>query len=325
MTSMKRFSNCCNFVKTALARIHKVASENRLSPLVSVVMPTYNHANYISLAIDSVQSQTYTNWELIIVDNFSDDGTLDLVKNYSQDARIKFLQLNNYGIIAKSRNLGITTATGSWVAFLDSDDVWFPNKLQTISTYLNDRSDLIYHHMIMFDENSQKLKNEKIRSRKLGLPILMDLLLNGNTIATSSVVVRKRCILEIGGMNESQELIGTEDYNTWLRISKISDQFTLVPKYLGAYRSHTFNLSKEKEFGPPYAASHEFLSLLTDREKELLDLNYSYTGIRVKFGNRKFKGLKSDLITLFREGTFLYKVKSLLFLLWLLLISRRIE
>lgn len=302
-----------------------MASENRLSSLVSVVMPTYNHANYISLAIDSVRSQTYTNWELIIVDNFSDDGTLDLIKNYSPDARIKFLQINNNGIIAKSRNLGINNAAGSWVAFLDSDDVWFPNKLQTISTYLNDRSDLMYHHMIVTDKNSQKLKNEKIRSRKLGLPILTDLLLNGNTIATSSVVVRKRCILEIGGMDESQELIGTEDYNTWLRISKISDRFTLVPKYLGAYRLHTSNLSKEGEFSPPYAATREFLPLLSNREKELLDLNYFYTGIRVKFRNKKFKGLKSDLITLFRKGTFLNKVKSLLFLVWLLLISCRIE
>lgn len=295
-----------------------MASDNRLSPLVSVVMPTYNHANYISLAIDSVQSQTYTNWELIIVDNFSDDGTLDLVKNYSQDARIKFLQMNNYDIIAKSRNLGITSATGSWVAFLDSDDIWVPNKLQTISTYLNDRSDLIYHHMIVFDENSQVLKSKKIRSRKLDSPVLKDLLLNGNTIATSSVVVRKRCLLEIGGMNESKELIGTEDYNAWLRISKISDRFTLVPKYLGAYRSHTLNLSKQNIFKPPSCAVNEFLPLLTDHERFLLNLNHSYTAIRTKFIDRNYRGLRFELYKLIRRGTYLYKLKSVFMLLVLL-------
>lgn len=295
-----------------------MTSENRLSPLVSVVMPTYNHANYISHAINSVQSQTYTNWELIIVDNFSDDGTLDLVMNYSQDPRIKFLQINNDGIVAKSRNLGINSATGSWVAFLDSDDVWFPSKLETISTYLNDKSDLIYHHMTVIDINSQKLKSKKIRSRKLGSPILTDLLLNGNTIATSSVVVRKRCILEIGGMNESQELIGTEDYNTWLRISRISDRFTLIPKYLGAYRSHTLNLSKQNIFKPPSCAVNEFLSLLTDHERFLLNLNHSYTAIRTKFINRNYRGLRFELYKLIRRGTYLYKLKSLFMLLVLL-------
>jgi glycosyltransferase involved in cell wall biosynthesis len=292
-----------------------MTSKNMLNQLVSIVMPTYNHANYISLAVDSVRSQTYTNWELIIVDNFSDDGTLDLIKNYSQDARVKLLQINNDGIVAKSRNMGINNAAGSWVAFLDSDDVWFPNKLQTISTYLNDRSDLIYHHLNVFDENSKVLRRKKIRSRKLDSPILKDLLLNGNTIATSSVVVRKRCLLEIGGMNESKELIGTEDYSTWLRISKTSDRFTLVPKYLGAYRSHSLNLSKQSVSKLPFCAVNEFLPLLTEYERFHLNLNHSYTTIRMKFVDRNFQGLKLELYELIRSGTYLHKLKSIFMLL----------
>jgi glycosyltransferase involved in cell wall biosynthesis len=84
-------------------------------------MPTYNHAKFINLAVSSVLAQTFVNWELIIIDNFSTDETIELLDAYS-DERIKILQINNQGSIARSRNLGITSAKAEWIAFLDSDD-----------------------------------------------------------------------------------------------------------------------------------------------------------------------------------------------------------
>ena len=97
---------------------------------VSIILPTYNRASsYLKEAIDSVINQSYMNWELIVIDNNSTDNTIDLVKSYKSN-KIFIYQINNNGVIAKSRNLGIEKSSGDYVAFLDSDDFWYKNKLQ---------------------------------------------------------------------------------------------------------------------------------------------------------------------------------------------------
>ena len=97
--------------------------------LVSVIMPTYNHGRYIGEAIDSVIAQSYSNWELIIVNNYSSDDTGTVVSSYT-DTRISIFNFSNSGIVARSRNYGISIARGAYVAFLDSDDIWLPRKLE---------------------------------------------------------------------------------------------------------------------------------------------------------------------------------------------------
>ena len=92
-------------------------------PFVSVVIPTYNHAKFLGKALESVIYQTYRNWEVIVIDNKSTDGTRQVIENY-KDPRIQYFKISNDGIIAKSRNLGINVAKGEWIAFLDSDDWW---------------------------------------------------------------------------------------------------------------------------------------------------------------------------------------------------------
>ena len=89
------------------------------SPLVSIIIPTYNNAEFLGKALKSVIDQTYGSWEAIVIDNNSTDQT-DEVINKFQDIRIKYYKISNYGIIAKSRNLGINLAKGEWIAFLDS-------------------------------------------------------------------------------------------------------------------------------------------------------------------------------------------------------------
>ena len=110
-------------------------------PEFSVILPTYNRANTIKRAIDSVLGQTISNWELIIVDNFSSDNTSDIVMGYS-DARIKLIHFRNNGVIAASRNKGIEHALGEFIAFLDSDDWWHKDKLASLSN--EDRVVLMY-------------------------------------------------------------------------------------------------------------------------------------------------------------------------------------
>ena len=114
--------------------------------IVSVIIPTYKRVKKLKKAIDSVLSQTFTNWEIIIIDNHSLDGTKELVDNYN-NPKIKMLLIKNNGNIAKSRNLGIKKSKGKYVALLDSDDLWTPNKLQICINTLGKKTVLVYHDM----------------------------------------------------------------------------------------------------------------------------------------------------------------------------------
>ena len=101
-----------------------------MNDLVSVIMPSYNTADYISESIKSVQAQTYTNWELIIVDDCSTDNTDEVVVAFLGDQRIRYLKNERNSGAAVSRNRALRKAKGKWIAFLDSDDLWAPEKLE---------------------------------------------------------------------------------------------------------------------------------------------------------------------------------------------------
>ena len=100
--------------------------------LFSIILPTFNRSGFVKKAIQSVINQDYKNWELIIIDNYSKDNTEELVKQFS-DERIIFKKLKNDGVIARSRNFGIKLAKGEYIAFLDSDDWWYSQKLKTVN------------------------------------------------------------------------------------------------------------------------------------------------------------------------------------------------
>lgn len=101
-----------------------------MQDLVSIIMPSYNTANYISESINSVINQTYKNWELIIVDDCSTDNTDEIIKKFLKDERIKYLKNEKNSGAAISRNKALREAKGRWIAFLDSDDLWVPEKLE---------------------------------------------------------------------------------------------------------------------------------------------------------------------------------------------------
>jgi len=95
------------------------------SPAVSVIIPTYNHARFLRAAIQSVVDQTFPDWEIVIVNNYSEDDTVQIVASFN-DPRIRLVNFCNHGVIAASRNHGMSLATGKAIAFLDSDDIWYP-------------------------------------------------------------------------------------------------------------------------------------------------------------------------------------------------------
>ena len=195
------------------------------NPLVSIIMPTYNRAFCIERAISSVINQSLTDWELIIVDNNSTDNTDDVIRNFLDD-RISIAKVDNNGIVAKSRNLGVKMSSGTFVAFLDSDDWWVPKKLEIAVHQLKLGSDFVYHDLYKISKlTTSAKKHGRLRSRVLSCPVFVDLLTNGNTISNSSVMVRRVFLDEIGGLSEEKELVGSEDFDGWLRISKFTDIF----------------------------------------------------------------------------------------------------
>ena len=217
------------------------------TPVVSVIVPTYNRAYCLAQTIQSVIDQSFSDWELILVDNYSTDGTDNLIANYS-DPRIKCLKIQNGGIIAVSRNRGIRSALGKYIAFLDSDDGWLPDKLSTSVEALDRGSDLVYHDLYTIHKsNENSKKTGKLRTRNLANPIFNDLLLNGNAINNSSVVVRKYLLKQIGFISEDPELVAAEDYDTWLRISQITDRFERLKDCYGWYTIVNQNTSNSPQ------------------------------------------------------------------------------
>jgi len=202
--------------------------------IFSVIIPTYNRVEKLKKAINSVTNQTYKNWEIIIVDNHSKDGTKKMVKNYN-NIKIKIFLIKNNGIIAKSRNLGIKKSKGKYLAFLDSDDYWHPNKLRECHNFLkkNNKAKLIYHNMFIQRKSDQKLFKKVSFFRKVKNPTKNDLIKNGPAFPTSSVVIEKKIFKKINFFNENKNLIAWEDYDAWLRLSQISSHFYEIKKTLG--------------------------------------------------------------------------------------------
>jgi len=116
----------------------------KMERLVSVVIPTYNHANFLEGALNSVIAQSYQNWEAIVVNNFSTDNTIEVI-NKLNDPRIRRIDFKNNGIIAASRNVGINKSKGDYIAFLDSDDVWYQNKIENCVAKLDNGFDVVCH------------------------------------------------------------------------------------------------------------------------------------------------------------------------------------
>ena len=204
-----------------------------MNSLVSVVMPTFKQQNFIKKAIQSVIMQTYKNWELIIIDNNKDNNTSEIVKSFKLN-NVKIFKIKNKGCIAKSRNLGIKKSKGDWIAFLDSDDYWSHQKLELSIKYANlSKANLIYHSLYSYNNSTNKKKVLEDKNINIKKPILNSLLKKGNLIANSSVLVKKKILEQIDLISEDNNKITWEDFDTWLRIAKVTDKFVQVPKTLG--------------------------------------------------------------------------------------------
>lgn len=204
------------------------------APLISVVIPTFNRAPDLRRALESVRRQTYDRWEILVVDNHSADDT-DAVVASCGDPRIHLFKVRNNGVIAVSRNLGIAKAKGDYLAFLDSDDWWLPDKLEKSLACLEHGADVVFHDLWLAHSARQRIHWRKCGTRALQRPVFDDLVVNGNALCTSSVVIRSELVRRLGGFSEDPTLVAWEDYDLWLRISKETERFTRLEVPLGYY------------------------------------------------------------------------------------------
>ena len=286
-------------------------------PLISVVIPTYKRVDYLGRAIESVINQDYDNWELIIVDNYSEDGTENLVSSFN-DPRIHYLNIYSGGVIAKTRNAGINKAMGDWVAFLDSDDWWARNKLRICSDSISNNVDFIYHDLMRTSiSNGLFKKIPKGNSWQVKSPVIVDLLLKGNSIDNSSVVVRRNLLIKIGGIDERREIISVEDYHAWMKIAKLTNQILYLPKKLGWYQIHDNNISCKDMSDSIRFAVTDFIDFLNERQRSFIEARIRYTKVKFNYLAGERKEVTSDLLFCIRHAHISFKIKSIALLLLL--------
>ena len=201
--------------------------------LVSIIIPTFNRLDKLVNAIESVRKQSYKDYEIIVVDNCSTDGTIEYL-NRLKDNKISIYKIKNYGNIARSRNLGILNSKGDMLAFLDSDDLWYPNKLSLCVDEMNKKNlDFLYHNMKMKKDNSLFKKKIGYFRELKKKNVYNQLIYTGPAFPTSSVILRKNIFNEINKFDENNKKITWEDFDAWIRFSKKTNNFGCLNKILG--------------------------------------------------------------------------------------------
>ena len=283
-------------------------------PKFNIIVPTFNSEKYIEKCIDSINEQTFNNWKLTIVDNHSSDDTVKIIKKKIDPKKLKILFIDNNGIIAKSRNLGIEKSQSEWVALLDSDDSWHKDKLLYCNKVLDENADVVYHDVEIL---KQGRKNKLIKIGKLKKPIIIDFLKRGNIIYNSSLIIRKTILDKVGLIDESENMISSEDFNLLLKISDISNKFTYVPKSLCQYLVHSQNISK-KNFDWSISARNayrKYLHYLDSKSFLIKKIEFLYLKSKYYLLNKKYKKSLRLWTICVIKGSLKIKIKSALLII----------
>lgn len=199
---------------------------------VSVIIPVYNGEKYIRNAIDSVINQTYRNFEIVVANDGSTDNTVEILKEYGD--KIRWKSQENKGP-ASAKKFGTSMAKGEYLAYLDSDDMFLPDKLKQQVDYLDKHPEvgLVYSGYYQVDEKGEIVKLISCNKKKA-------LLIQQNYVPTSGVMCRRECIDNVGVFDE--DLGSNYDWDMWLRISE-KYPIHCISKPLFKYRVHGENIS----------------------------------------------------------------------------------
>ena len=217
---------------------------------VSIQMCTYNRAQFIEKAIKSVLSQTFKDWELIILDDASTDNTEEIIQKYLQDERIKYFKNEQNLGITKNRNKSLSLSNGEYVAVLDSDDYWIDNnKLQDQVDFLDNNKDhvLVGTDAIIVNKDDKKIRDRIYEQDDVKIK---NKLLTRNQFFHSSIMYRKNEVIASGSYDENLPI--WEDYDLWLKLG-IKHKLGNIHKSMTAYKVHNNQSDKFKIKSAQYA------------------------------------------------------------------------
>lgn len=260
--------------------------------MISVIIPTYNCDKYICEAIDSVLRQTYSDYEIIVIDDGSTDTTRTIIKNkYSS---IRYYYVKNSGVSA-ARNFGISMAQGELIAFLDADDMWLPEKLEKQAALFNKDEELglVFTENIFFNEQGVSEFTANKLTRLMHGDIVRNIFLN-SYVVTSTVMVRKSVFDHIGRFEE--DLLVAEDDNMWMRIG-MKYGIALLDERLAQYRMTKGSLSSD--FDGIIIGVNKQIEILRSRYPDLYD-SLGPLAIRKKYADLYFSEAYRD----FNQGNY---------------------
>lgn len=211
-------------------------------PQVSVVIPVWNGERYLRQAIESILAQDFADFELIVVDDGSTDGSAVLAESFMSDNRVSVRRQINAGVVA-ARNAGLQAARAEYVAFLDADDIAKPERLTKQVAYLRSHPEVavVGSHITHFDDHHGVLRTQCFPDSPVEVARALE---TGNPLAQPAVMLRRSAALAVGGYREAFKH-GAEDYDLWLRIVE-KHPLANLPEALTLYRVHPGSLTHRR-------------------------------------------------------------------------------
>lgn len=273
---------------------------------VSIIIPTYNRVEPLRFCMERLLEQTYKNFEVIICDDGSTDYTEEVANEYHGKLNMVYITDSNFGGPARPRNRGIKRAKGNIIAFLDSDDWWYPNKLEESLKYI-DEYDVVYHDLDMY--TSYTKSKGVVRGRVLVENIAKDLVINGG-IPNSSIVIKKSIIDKVGIISEDRFLIAVEDSDYWIRTALITQKFKYIEKSLGGYWIGNNISVSEKQIEREEALFNKHKYLLDVNELRLAEINLALRKARIFHKTKNFKSAYHEYMISVKNKNIKIKIKS---------------
>jgi teichuronic acid biosynthesis glycosyltransferase TuaG len=260
-------------------------------PMVSVVIPAYNAAPWIAETLRSVLSQTFQDFEIIVVDDGSTDDTAALVAKFKG---VRLIRINHAGV-STARNIAIQSASGEYIAFLDADDLWLPRKLELqIELLEKERLAWAYGDAIAFDDQSRRtlFRFSSVRQQYSGK--VLQLLLLGDFIPSPTPVVKHRVFEQVGYFNESPIIQAVEDWDMWLRIAA-EYPIGRVNGVLAKYRVHQASTVQSKCAEDLFKSNLYVIDLAVSRQPQLIRVkNRAVARLSLRIG--QFAIMRDDLL-----------------------------